>query len=161
MWQGQLNLCLLDTIESREDRSESLEDRGWPRDRQRLAPGLAIRVGPGAGQAEVRAGELVQGLEVLLSVSEGEQGDNSLPCVTRAAKVKWGSWGSVSNDLRADFVKYIDQIIVEIQILGQVFIIVQPSECFNTEKVSNILNLVKFDIFFCVRYKVVNVCPKI
>ena len=116
---------------------------------------------PGAGQAEVRARELVQGLDVLLSVGEGEQGDDGLPGVTGAAQVKGGSRGSVSNDLGADFVEYINQIIVEIQILGQVFIIAQLSECFNNEKVSNILNLFKFDIFFCVRYKVVNVCPKI
>ena len=116
---------------------------------------------PGAGQAEVRARELVQGPDVLGSVGEGEQGDDGLASVTGPPQVKWSSRGCVSIDLCADFEEYIDKIAVQIQILGQVFIIAKLPECFNTEKVSIILNYFKFDIFFFVRYKVVNVCPKI
>ena len=71
-------------------------------------------MGPGRGQAEVGARELVQDLEVLGGVGDGEEADDGLPGVTGPPQVKRGR---VSADLGADFVEYVDQITVEIQIL--------------------------------------------
>lgn len=100
------------TIEPREYRGESLEYRGWPGDREDLAPGLAVWVGPGTVQAEVSPGELGQAPDLLGGVGEGEQGDDGLPGVAGTRQVKWYTRGWINYVLFANFKEDVDQIIV-------------------------------------------------